>query len=80
MFCEGLSIDFSGKIVAVGGNSDYATSLYDSVSDSWTKGGVGLFISIPMMPNIVKYPVGDNTWLMLSDLLHTFRATYSTWR
>ncbi len=78
MFCEGLSIDFSGKIVAVGGNSDYATSLYDSVSNSWTRGGVSLFISIPMMPNIVKYPVGDNTWhFMLSDLLHTFSATSS---
>ncbi len=49
MFCEGLSIDFTGKIVAVGGNSDYATSLYDSTTNSWTKGGVSLCLSIPMM-------------------------------
>ena len=81
MFCEGLSIDFSGKIVAVGGNSDYATSLYDSVSNSWARGGVSLFMSIPMVLNFIDYPVDDDTWhLMLSDLLHTFHATYSTWR
>ena len=40
MFCEGLSMDADGRIVAVGGNSDYGTSIYDSTSDSWTVGGV----------------------------------------
>ena len=40
MFCEGLSMDANGRIVAVGGNSDYGTSIYDSTSDSWTAGGV----------------------------------------
>lgn len=40
MFCEGLSMDADGRIVAVGGNSDYGTSIYDSTSDSWTAGGV----------------------------------------
>ena len=40
MFCEGLSMDASGRIVAVGGNSDYGTSIYDSTTDSWTDGGV----------------------------------------
>jgi len=40
MFCEGLSMDFQGRIMSAGGNSDYATSLYDSAADSWTKGGV----------------------------------------
>lgn len=52
MFCEGLSVDFSGKIIAVGGNSDYATSLYDSESNSWTRGGVSLFVSILLLPSI----------------------------
>ena len=41
MFCEGLSMDANGGIVAVGGNSDYGTSIYDSPSDSWLTGGVG---------------------------------------
>ena len=40
MFCEGLSMDADGGIVAVGGNSDYGTSIYDSPSDSWSDGGV----------------------------------------
>ena len=35
MFCEGLSIDADGSIVAVGGNSNYRTSIYNSVSDCW---------------------------------------------
>ena len=40
MFCEGLSMDADGGIVAVGGNSDYGTSIYDSVADAWTDGAV----------------------------------------
>lgn len=40
MFCEGLSMDADGRIVAAGGNSDYGTSIYDSTSDSWSSGGV----------------------------------------
>ena len=40
MFCEGLSLDANGRIVAVGGNSDRGTSIYDSTSDGWTSGGV----------------------------------------
>jgi len=40
MFCEGLSIDFGGRIVAVGGNSDFGTSIYNPGSDSWSAGGV----------------------------------------
>ncbi|KAL6720024.1 hypothetical protein ACLMJK_001945 [Lecanora helva] len=38
MFCEGLSIDFRGRFIATGGNTDAATSIYDSPSDSWSKG------------------------------------------
>ena len=45
MFCEGLSMDSNGRIVAVGGNSDYGTSIYDSTSDSWTTGGVSPYLS-----------------------------------
>ena len=56
MFCEGLSIDHSGKIVSVGGNSDFATSLYDSAMNGWTKGGVSLSLCIQMMFAIFKYP------------------------
>ncbi|KAL8918545.1 MAG: hypothetical protein Q9172_005388 [Xanthocarpia lactea] len=39
MFCEGLSMDADGRIVAVGGNSDRGTSIYDSTTDAWTDGG-----------------------------------------
>lgn len=42
MFCEGLSLDANGRIVAVGGNSDRGTSIYDSTSDSWSDGGVSM--------------------------------------
>ena len=41
MFCEGLSMDADGGIVAAGGNSDFGTSIYDSVSDSWADAAVG---------------------------------------
>ena len=78
MFCEGLSIDFSGKIVAVGGNSDYATSLYDSHSNSWTRGGVSLFLFIPMMPEILKYPFDDDARrLALLDFRHICAASWT---
>ncbi len=40
MFCEGLSMDFNGRYVATGGNTNAATSIYDSTSDSWSKGAV----------------------------------------
>lgn len=39
MFCEGLSIDTSGRFVATGGNSDYKTSIYSPAYDSWAVGG-----------------------------------------
>ena len=44
MFCEGLSMDANGRIVAVGGNSDRGTSIYDSTSDSWSAGGVSIHV------------------------------------
>lgn len=37
MFCEGLSIDFNGKVVAAGGNTDAATSSFDPTTKAWTK-------------------------------------------
>ena len=46
MFCEGLSLDADGGIVAVGGNSDYGTSIYDSPSDSWRSGAVSATSSL----------------------------------
>ena len=46
MFCEGLSMDADGRIVATGGNSDYGTSIYDSTSDSWSSGGVSDYLRL----------------------------------
>lgn len=43
MFCEGLSMDFTGRYVATGGNTDAATSIYDPTSDSWSKGAVSRY-------------------------------------
>lgn len=40
MFCEGLSMDFSGRVFATGGNTDAATSIYDSPSNSWSAAAV----------------------------------------
>lgn len=53
MFCEGLSLDANGRIVAVGGNSDRGTSIYDSTSDSWSDGGVSY---IPPLTTSHKRP------------------------
>lgn len=39
MFCEGLSLDHHGRAVAVGGNTDAATSIYDPASNAWTTAG-----------------------------------------
>ncbi|CAF9921919.1 MAG: hypothetical protein ALECFALPRED_001974 [Alectoria fallacina] len=36
MFCEGLSLDFNGRIIATGGNTDAATSSYDPTANDWT--------------------------------------------
>ena len=36
MFCEGLSIDSTGRFVATGGNSNYKTSIYSPANDAWT--------------------------------------------
>ena len=40
MFCEGLSMDFSGQIFATGGNTDDATSYYNSPANDWTAAAV----------------------------------------
>ena len=40
MFCEGLVLDFNGHAIATGGNTASATSIYDSGSNTWTKGPV----------------------------------------
>ncbi|KAL9098646.1 MAG: hypothetical protein Q9163_005735 [Psora crenata] len=36
MFCEGLSIDFSGRLISTGGNTAPATSIFDPPSNGWT--------------------------------------------
>ena len=36
MFCEGLSLDFTGRIIATGGNTDAATSAYSPSANDWT--------------------------------------------
>lgn len=43
MFCEGLSLDAGGRIVATGGNTDAATSAYSSTANDWTS----LAVSVP---------------------------------
>lgn len=38
MFCPGISIDGTGKVVVTGGNSKYKTTFYDFPSQAWTAG------------------------------------------
>ncbi|KAI9851152.1 MAG: hypothetical protein M1838_004361 [Thelocarpon superellum] len=38
MFCEGLSVDFNGIVIATGGSNDAATSLLDQNANTWTSG------------------------------------------
>lgn len=38
MFCPGISLDFSGRIVVTGGNDAARTSIYVPSSDSWVAG------------------------------------------
>ena len=38
MFCPGLAIDFKGRPVVNGGNSQDKTSIYDTVTDQWIIG------------------------------------------
>ena len=42
MFCEGLSLDFNGRIIATGGNTDAATSSYDPTANDWTAEAVSV--------------------------------------
>ncbi|KAK3167880.1 hypothetical protein OEA41_004326 [Lepraria neglecta] len=36
MFCEGLSVDTTGRFIATGGDSNYKTSIYSVRYDAWT--------------------------------------------
>ena len=38
MVSEGLSMDFNGKTIAIGGNAASAVSIFDSAANAWTKG------------------------------------------
>ena len=38
MFCEGLSIDTTGRFIATGGDTSYKTSIYSPRYDQWTAG------------------------------------------
>ena len=42
MFCEGLSLDFTGRIIATGGNTDAATSAYVPAGNDWTAQAVSI--------------------------------------
>ena len=42
MFCEGLSLDPTGRIIAAGGNTDAATSAYSPAADDWTAQAVSI--------------------------------------
>ena len=52
MFCEGLSVDFNGRLVATGGNTDAATSIFDPTSTSWSKGAVCSWLASKLLPRI----------------------------
>lgn len=68
MFCEGLSMDADGRIVAVGGNSDRGTSIYDSTTDAWSDGGVSYRFTVCLrslswvLCNRDEYE-GQSSWL-----------------
>ena len=47
MFCEGLSLDFTGLVTAAGGNTDAATSAYDSTANAWTAKAVSFSALLP---------------------------------
>ena len=51
MFCEGLVLDFSGHIIATGGNTASATSIYDSGANTWSKGPVSGDRQFSEIPN-----------------------------
>ena len=38
MFCTGLTLLADGKVLINGGSSDSATTIYDPVADTWTRG------------------------------------------
>ena len=50
MFCEGLSLDFNGRVTAAGGNTDAATSGFTAATQSWAK----LAVSGPRPPLLVN--------------------------
>jgi galactose oxidase len=52
MFCEGLAILADGRVLINGGSNDRATTIYDSVSNTWSVG--------PLM-NIPRAYEGDTT-------------------
>ena len=37
MFCPGMAFDVNGRMVITGGETSYATSIYDPVDDTWKK-------------------------------------------
>ena len=51
MFCEGLSLDFTGRIIAVGGNTDAATSAYVETANDWV--ALAVRISFPSVAHRV---------------------------
>ena len=70
MFCEGLSLDFNGKVVATGGNTDAATSSFDPTSQSW----VALAVS-------VSYPLLLERYIskVFADTCRRIEFKYSPW-
>ena len=56
MFCEGLSLDFNGKIVSTGGNTDAATSSFDPTTQAWVALAVSVYY--PLLP-----------WYLISEAL-----------
>lgn len=55
MFCEGLSLDAKGRVVATGGNDADKTSIYDPETNAWTAEG------------LMKIPRGYQSTVSLSN-------------
>lgn len=60
MFCEGLSLDSEGRVVAAGGTSNRGTSIYDPVAGTWSDGGVSTHPrqAFPSGPEAAAFRIG----------------------
>ena len=73
MFCEGLSMDFTGRFVATGGNTDAATSIFDSTANAWSIGAVSIICicRVFVIPNV--YSDNEHTSWVPSSSHYIYR-------